>query len=423
MNDVERLVSAEYEDNKAEIVRTVSSKLSAAGVTMSPGDIEAPYNEAWHALYVELSKGSVVENRKGFLVAVTHRRALSEHRASRANRRASVEELDLIGAEIDFDSRLDAEIQVRQVIEGFRSNLSEREFEAATLCYIHGYSRPEAARVLGVKPKRMEKIMDGASKRISGVVKRVESGEYCDGLRSVVRAYAVGILDPDGEKYRLAQGHLENCPACRRQVWVIRGLAVGVPPLPLLVKLTSAAGAGASATGFAGVSGSAKSSGASGGAKTTSFGGKSSVVAGGAVAVAAVAIVTTVAIGGVGGDSGPSGTGRSASVVSTGASKAARTSAAASKVRKKAARAEAARVKAARQLKIRSMKRRAMEAKQAQAAVETTPAVPEPAPVVPPAPVYVPPPVVEPDPTAPKPEPDPPPRMPTTDAGEEFGLH
>ena len=57
-----------------------------------------------------------------------------------------------------------------------RERLSERERQAAALCYLHGYSRPEAAEALGLAPKRMEKLMDGVSSKLGALDDRDRRG-------------------------------------------------------------------------------------------------------------------------------------------------------------------------------------------------------------------------------------------------------
>lgn len=435
MNDVDRVITDEYERYKAEVLRTVGSKLGAAGVKLSQTDLEASYNEAWHAVYMKMAAGDEIENRVGFLVTVTHRRALSEYRASKAGLRADESELSTLGVEEDLDARMDAEIKIRHVVEGLRAGLSEREFEAATLCHLHGYTRPEAARAIGVKPKRMEKIMDGASSRIATVVERVQKGEHCDAMSSQIRAYAVGVLDPEGERYQQAQEHLSHCPACRREVWVMRGLAAAAPPIPAILAISagSATSAGVAAKGAAGAaarpetaaggSGGAGAGSGGGAGAAADAGGKAGLVAGvtASVAVAAVAAVglATGVIGG-GGSKDPEPPTVAASA-GAGASSAADNAAAKAKAKAKA-RAKAAKAKA----KARAAKRRAAAERAAQAAEIPVVAPPaEPVYVPPPEPVYVPPPEPPPAPD-PKPQ-DPPtkperPSKPTTDAGDEFGL-
>ena len=46
-----------------------------------------------------------------------------------------------------------------------------------------------------------------------------------------MRGLAYGILDPNGERYRLALIHRSECPACRAYVVSLRGLAAVLPPV------------------------------------------------------------------------------------------------------------------------------------------------------------------------------------------------
>ena len=252
------VLAAEYEGSKAEVLRTVTAKLG--GSPPSGVDLEAAYNEAWHALYLRLEEGEEVDNRKGFLVTVAYRRALSEHRAVRLEHAANGD-LAEIAVEPDIEAHLDAEIQLRHLRQGLRAELDERELQAATLCLLHGYSRPEAARLIGIAPRRMEKLMDRATRRINAVIGVVRPGELCESFDSMVRAFAVGMLDEDGERYRLARDHLADCPACRRKVLVLRGLGSVTPPLPALFGILAgsagAAGVGAKA-GLGAKAGAAK---------------------------------------------------------------------------------------------------------------------------------------------------------------------
>ncbi len=52
--------------------------------------------------------------------------------------------------ERDFAGELDDRIRLRQVFEGLRGRLSERELQAAALCYLQGLSRSEAAARMGI---------------------------------------------------------------------------------------------------------------------------------------------------------------------------------------------------------------------------------------------------------------------------------
>jgi hypothetical protein len=189
-----------------------------------------------------------VENVNGLLVTITQRRALDEFRSLRAESRVDVESLLGHGFEPDFAARVDDEIKIKRFTEAMRERLDRREREAAALCYVQDYSRPEAAQLMGIKPRRMEKIMDGVSKKVGAFVGDIQRGEWCDARHSMIKAYALGLLDPEGERYRLAAEHLDSCSACRRDVLRMRGIAALAPPMPLML----AALGGVGATGGAG---------------------------------------------------------------------------------------------------------------------------------------------------------------------------
>ncbi len=99
---------------------------------------------------------------------------------------------------------------------------------------------------MGVSEARMRKLMEGAGPGRPGVAGKVgelletiKAGGWCEQQSSLMRAYAFGILDPDGERHALAVAHCRECPACRAHVASLRGLA-SVLPLPLLPRLAVA---------------------------------------------------------------------------------------------------------------------------------------------------------------------------------------
>jgi len=69
-----------------------------------------------------------------------------------------------------------------------------------------------------------------------------------------MRALAFGMLDPDGERHRVALAHVRACPSCRSRVASLRGLAVALPPV-----LTLPGRAGLAALAAGGAHGSAGS--------------------------------------------------------------------------------------------------------------------------------------------------------------------
>ena len=93
---------------------------------------------------------------------------------------------------------------------------------------------------MGIGETAMRKLMEGRAPGRPGVAGKVgdllrviSGGEWCEQQTSLMRGLAFGILDPDGERYRLARLHQRECPACRAYVLSLRGLAAVLPPLAL----------------------------------------------------------------------------------------------------------------------------------------------------------------------------------------------
>src|SRR5207302_5927487 len=145
----------------------------------------------------------------------------------------------------DFAAEMDDRTRLRHLFEGLRARLGSRELQAAELCYLHGLSRSDAARAMGMSERRMRKLMEGrgagrpgVSHKVSALVQSIRDGAWCEEQASLMRGFAYGMLDHSGERYQLARNHLDSCPACRAYVASLRGLAVLLPPpllpLPLL---------------------------------------------------------------------------------------------------------------------------------------------------------------------------------------------
>jgi DNA-directed RNA polymerase specialized sigma24 family protein len=265
----ERLLRKEFEGLRGRVLGTVRGRLRASGVSLDASDLEACYAQAWQGLYAAMLAGEEIANPTGWLVLVTFRRAIEEHRSSRrAYPTNGVGEPDgfrgglEVGAadgtpERDLAAELDDRIRLRQVFEGLRGRLSAREQQAAALCYLQGLSRSEAAARIGISEARMRKLMEGpgpgrpgVAGKVGELVETIRGGGWCEQQGSLMRGLAFGILDPDGERYRLAMLHRRECPACRAYVLSLRGLAA---VLPAPVFLPGMLGAGALAGTGAGV--------------------------------------------------------------------------------------------------------------------------------------------------------------------------
>jgi DNA-directed RNA polymerase specialized sigma24 family protein len=251
----ERLLRREFVGRREEVLRGVRGRLRARGVHLDEGDLEACYAVAWQGLYAAVAAGEEVVNPGGWLAVVTFRRAIDEHRSAGARGLDRPVRLDadteraIAGSgtggaptarvERDLAAELDDRARLRQLFEALRSRLDERECEAASLCYLQGFTRAQAAQSMGISETRMTKLMEGrgagrpgVAAKVGELLEMVGGGRWCEQQGSLMRGFALGILDPDGERYRLARLHQRECPACRAYVLSLRGLAAVLPPLP-----------------------------------------------------------------------------------------------------------------------------------------------------------------------------------------------
>lgn len=288
----ERLLRKEFEGLRGRVMGRVRGRLRASGASLDASDLEACYAQAWQGLYAAMLAGEEIANPTGWLTLVTFRRAIEEYRArgrvypTRGVVESSSDELrsrrgaDVLGGalEPDFASELDDRIRLRQVFEGLRGRLSAREQQAAALCYLQGLSRSEAAARMGISEARMRKLMEGPGAGRPGVagkmgelVETIRAGGWCEEQGSLMRGFAFGILDPQGERYRLASAHRRACPACRAYVLSLRGLAAVLPVpifLPGVLGAGALAGAGAGVGAGAGAGAGVGGAGAGAGAGT-----------------------------------------------------------------------------------------------------------------------------------------------------------
>src|ERR1700691_5210952 len=123
---------------RGRVLASVRARLRAAGVRLDGADLEACYSQAWHGLYTTMLNGDDVEvaNPEGWLVLVTYRRAIDEHRArvrtgayaatpaGAGDGRAVDSAAPEPGAvERDLAGELDDRARLRQLMEGLRGPL------------------------------------------------------------------------------------------------------------------------------------------------------------------------------------------------------------------------------------------------------------------------------------------------------------
>ncbi len=230
----ERLLRAEFESLRGSVLGSVRARLGASGHSLDQADLDACYSQAWQGLYAAVLAGEEIHNPAGWLVLVTHRRAIDEQRASR-----HIAELrgETAAADRDLAAEVDDRIRLRRLMEGLGAHLSARERQAAALCYLQGLTREEAARHMGVGPRRMQKMMEGRGGRpgvaakVGALVESISGDRFCEEHASLMRALAFGVLDPEGERHRIALAHRSSCPSCRAYVLSLRGLSATLPPV------------------------------------------------------------------------------------------------------------------------------------------------------------------------------------------------
>ncbi len=233
----ERVSKEHYGSLESEVVAVVRRRLLSRKMHLDHAELEGAYCQAWHGVIEEIKRGNKIRNLTGMLVDITWRRAVDAYRESRPAHRAEVD-IEAHAVEVDLDEQLDDQAKLQRFIKRLKGRLSEQECQAVGLCLIHGYTRPEARKLLGIKDEaRMQKLMDGATKKIGVIVASI-SARGCgdDEWARLMRDYALGLLTEDDRDYRRATDHIKDCTLCHRYVMGLRGLAAVIPPvgLPLM---------------------------------------------------------------------------------------------------------------------------------------------------------------------------------------------
>jgi DNA-directed RNA polymerase specialized sigma24 family protein len=230
----ERTATEHYGSLEAEVVAVVRRRLLSRNMRLDHSDLEEAYCQAWHGVCEQIKAGTKIANLTGMLVEITWRRAVDTYRQPHPGQHADVD-IDAHGVEVDLDQQLDDQEKLQRFIKRLKGRLSQQECQAVGLCLIHGYTRPEARKLLGIKDEaRMQKLMDGATKKIGVIVASI-SARGCgdDEWARLLRAYALGTLAEEHPDYPRAREHIEKCTACHRYVMGLRGLAAIVPPVGL----------------------------------------------------------------------------------------------------------------------------------------------------------------------------------------------
>jgi DNA-directed RNA polymerase specialized sigma24 family protein len=225
-------VDEHYRSLEGEVLGKVGRKLSARKIDLDHTDLEEAYCQAWNGVWEQINDGVKIASLTAMLVEITWRRAVSTYRELHLRQHADID-VDSHGVEVDLDKRLDDTAKLQRLIQRLTRRLNQQEREVVSLCLIHGYTRPEARQLLGIKDEaRMQRLMDRATKKIGGVVAALDA-RGCGGEEwaSMLRAYALGLIAEDETDYGRASAHIEECASCRRYVVGLRRVAALVPPV------------------------------------------------------------------------------------------------------------------------------------------------------------------------------------------------
>ncbi len=231
----QQLAERRLRELEGPVVRIVVGRLHKRHAWLPKPDIEAAYNRAWHGVYESIAQGKAVQNLTGFLVEVTYMRSIDIYR-ERHQDLQSEEPLEEQIVELDLAERIDNQQKINGLLVRLAERLNEKERSAVSLCLLRGYPRAETAKRLGLTDRALKKVMDSANKKLSGVVKTMQArGCGDDEWARAVRAFALGITDPDSPDYERIAHHIDDCQPCKQYVLCLRGLTVIFPPiLPLL---------------------------------------------------------------------------------------------------------------------------------------------------------------------------------------------
>src|SRR5450759_6030926 len=88
--------------------------------------------------------------------------------------------------------------------------------------------------MLGIEQAAFQRIMDGATKKLAGVVAGIDA-RGCGGEEwaRLLRSYALGLLSTTDRDYVRAVEHIDECETCKRYVIGLQGLAAVMPPVGL----------------------------------------------------------------------------------------------------------------------------------------------------------------------------------------------
>jgi DNA-directed RNA polymerase specialized sigma24 family protein len=194
-------------------------------------DVEAAYNQAWHGVYEKTLRGEEITNLEGLLADIAYNRSLDTYRQRHQNRHQD-EPIDDLSTTTDLVEVVGDQHKINGLLGRLSSRLNKKESAAVSLCLLRGFTRTEAAEMLGLSDRALKKVMDSANKKLSGLVNMMQPrGCGDDEWARALRAYALGLPSLDTRDYHRINHHIEHCASCKHYVAGLRGLSVVCPPV------------------------------------------------------------------------------------------------------------------------------------------------------------------------------------------------
>ncbi|HEY3944442.1 MAG TPA: sigma-70 family RNA polymerase sigma factor [Solirubrobacteraceae bacterium] len=213
------------------VVGVAERRLGPLFADLDKKDVEAAYNLAWHGVWEMVARGEPIENLKALLVHITVLRSKDIHRTRHAEMHTDAD-LETQAVEVDLAEQADDRGKLMGLFERLKDRLNTNERKAVTLCILHGYSRAEAAKELGMPERKFQRIMDEAWKKVTSVAAGLDGRGCADGeWARALRSYALHLIDEDHPDYSKVAEHIEGCAPCRHYVRGLEGLAAVMPPL------------------------------------------------------------------------------------------------------------------------------------------------------------------------------------------------
>lgn len=242
--DVTRVYTDER-DRVSRDAKAQATKMVRGTVTISEEIVEEAYNTAWSQLYRKIEAGEVIRDPRGWLVTTTSRRIVDATRREHEDRRDDAADpddaLESTSGGVSHADAIASQDAARGMLRELAERLTDREMQLVRLLILDGLTQPEAADLLGIKPKRVNKLVTetvlpalrkvGADMLIAEADIRVSAWCSSDEAHSRLTAMALDLLDPDGDRYQIISSHLANCPRCRAALAAKRAAAGVIPPI------------------------------------------------------------------------------------------------------------------------------------------------------------------------------------------------